>query len=81
MTGAAIGAGAVAADMGVMGGVHKGSPAGAELVAATLGTLPITGVGLLAIVPGMVDCCVAMDDTEFDLVGLKERAGIAGESA
>ena len=79
--GAATGAGAVAAGIGVMGGVHKGSPAGAELVAATLGMLPITGVGLLVTVPRTVDCCVAMDDTEFDLVGLKERAGRAGEGA
>ena len=73
------GAGAVAADMGVIGGVQRGSPAGAELVAATLGTLPIIGVGLLVITPGKLDCCVAMDDAELDLVGLKERAGIAGE--
>ena len=27
----------------------------------------------------MFDCCVAIDDAEFDRVGLKERAGMAGE--
>ncbi len=35
---------------GVIGGVVKGTPAGPELVAVTLGTVPIVGVGELPII-------------------------------
>jgi len=38
----------------------------AELVAATLGTFPSVGVGLLVIIPESV----AIDEVELDLVGL-----------
>lgn len=62
--------------MGVCGGVVIGKPTEAELVAATLGTFPKVGVGLLIIIPLAVcncDDCVAMDEAEFDLVGLGGR--------
>lgn len=74
--------GQLAIDIGVIGGVHKGRPAGAEFVAATLGTLPIVGVGLLAIMPAGVcinDDCVAIDEFELDLLGLTGRTAAAGE--
>lgn len=55
---------------GVIGGVLKGTPVGAELVAATLGTLPNVGVGLLPTNPAM---CVVTDDVEFERLGLGGR--------
>ena len=56
-------------DMGVCGGVVTGRPENKVLDAATLGTLPSVGVGLLVITPD----CVATDEAEFDLVGLGGR--------
>lgn len=58
--------------MGVCGGVVHGK-APNELVAATLGTLPKVGVGLLVITPPepcACDDCVAIEDAELDRVGL-----------
>ena len=45
---------ALAVDIGVIGGVDSGSIGTVELAAATLGTLPNVGVGLLAISPAGV---------------------------
>lgn len=72
--------------MGVCGGVVIGKPTEAELVAATLGTFPNVGVGLVMITPLAVCNCedwVAMEEAEFDLVGLGGRPrGMAdGEGA
>ena len=53
-------------DIGVCGGVVHGKLLKAGFVAATLGTLPKVGVGLLII----WDDCVAIEDVELDLVGL-----------
>ena len=53
-------------DIGVCGGVVHVKLLKAGFVAATLGTLPRVGVGLLII----CDDCVATDDVELDLVGL-----------
>ena len=53
-----------------------GRPTEPELVAATLGTFPNVGVGLLMMMPLAVcicDDCVAIDEAEFDLVGLGGR--------
>ena len=58
--------------IGVCGGVVQGSVPN-ELLAATLGTLPSVGVGLLVMMPpelGKCDDCVATDDAELDRVGL-----------
>lgn len=63
-------------DMGVCGGVVVGKPTEAELVAATLGTLPNVGVGLVMMIPlAVCNCedCVAMDEAELDRVGLGGR--------
>ena len=68
-------------DIGVIGGVYKGSPAGPELLAVTLGTLPIVGVGsLITLVAGVCakEKVVATDEVEFDLLGLTGRP-IAGD--
>ena len=54
-------------DMGVCGGVVQGRPVKEGLTAARLGTLPIMGVGLL--ITGW-DVSVAIDEIEFDRVGL-----------
>jgi hypothetical protein len=64
------------ADMGVCGGVVRGSAEGwAECVAVTSGTDPSVGVGLLNIaVLCNVDCCVATELAELDRVGLAGRA-------
>lgn len=63
-----------------------GKPTEAELVAATLGTFPSVGVGLVMMIPLAVCSCedwVAMEEAEFDLVGLGGRpTGMAdGEGA
>ena len=55
--------------MGVWGCVVIGRPEKELLVAATLGTLPSVGVGLLVTMPD----CVATEEVEFDLVGLGGR--------
>ena len=55
--------------MGVRGGVVIGRPEKELLVAATLGTFPRVGVGLLVTIPD----CVATEEVEFDLVGLGGR--------
>lgn len=65
---------------GVNGGVHIGiPPIVPELVAATLGTELMTGVGLLITMPdsvaGAKDDCVATLDSELLLVGLPGRTG------
>ena len=62
-------------DMGVSGGVVHGSPLNDGFAAATLGTIPIIGVGLL--IMGCEDS-VAIDEMEFDRVGLGGGGG-AGE--
>ena len=57
---------------GVCGGVVHGRVPN-ELLAATLGTLPSVGVGLLVMMPPEPcrwDDCVATDEAEFDRVGL-----------
>lgn len=67
--------------MGVIGGVDNGRPPVEGLAAATLGTVPRVGVGLVAMIPVAVcmnDDCVAMDDAEFDRVGLVGRPGGPG---
>lgn len=64
-------------DIGVCGGVVHGRPLKDGLPAATLGTLPRVGVGLLLTI---CDDCVATDDVELDLVGLGGGRG-AGEGA
>ena len=64
-------------DIGVCGGVVHRRPLKDGLVAATLGTLPSVGVGLLLII---WDDCVAIDDVELDLVGLGGGSG-PGEGA
>ena len=59
-----------------------GNPTGAELVAATDGTLPIVGAGLLLMTAAGVctfDDCVAIDEVEFDRLGLGGRTLGAGE--
>lgn len=56
-------------DIGVCGGVVNGRPEKEVLLAATLGTLPNVGVGLLLTMPDWV----AIDDAELDLVGLGGR--------
>lgn len=70
-------------DMGVCGGVVHGRPGNEALDAATLGTFPSVGVGLLVITP--VELCswddeVMADDDELDLVGLGGLATGAGEN-
>ena len=62
-------------DIGVSGGVVSRRPADIELVAATLGTVPSVGVGLLVIGA----CTVAIEDVEFDLDGLGIRVKFAGD--
>jgi hypothetical protein len=64
-------------DIGVCGGVVQDKPLKDGFVAATLGTLPKVGVGLLLII---CDDCVAIDDVELDLLGLGGGSG-AGEGA
>ena len=59
-------------DIGVSGGVVHGSPAKDGFIAATLGTAPIIGVGLL--ITGWEDS-VAIDDMEFERVGLGGGGG------
>ena len=61
--------------MGVCGGVVHGRPLKDGLVAATPGTLPRVGVGLLTI----CDDNVATDEVEFERVGLGGGKG-AGEA-
>ena len=56
-------------DMGVCGGVVNGRPEKEVLAAATLGTFPSVGVGLLVMMPD----CVATEEVELDLVGLGGR--------
>lgn len=66
-------------DMGVCGGVVQGSPLkdGFELApAATPGTLPSVGVGLL---PMACEDSVAIEEIEFERVGLGGRGG-AGDA-
>lgn len=58
--------------LGVSGGVVMGTPVTLpEFVAAMPGTLPTMSGGLLTTPVGgtLEDCCVAMDDVEFDLAG------------
>ena len=55
--------------MGVCGGVVQGRPENDELPAATGGTVPTDGVGLLVTKP----CCVATDEVELDRLGLGGR--------
>lgn len=58
--------------IGVCGGVVQGRALN-EFAAATLGTLPRVGVGLLVIIPAepcACDDCVAIDDAELVRVGL-----------
>lgn len=55
--------------IGVCGGVVHGRLEKDEFAAATPGTVPRDGVGLLVIVPDWV----ATDEVEFDLVGLGGR--------
>jgi len=75
---------ALSGALGVIGGVDSGSPPLVEPAAATLGTVPSVGVGLLAIMPAgvcMKDDCVATEEFEFErlrLVVLVEETGIAG---
>lgn len=55
-----------------------------ELVAATLGTFPRLGVGLLMTTPAGVwakDDCVVMDEAELVLVGLIGRIDVTGGGA
>ena len=69
--------GALILDMGVMGGVYRGKLGGAEFVAATLGTLPRVRIGLLVTMPAgvcAIEDCVAIEEVEFDLLGLTGRA-------
>lgn len=69
--------------MGVCGGVVHGKPGNEALDAATLGTFPNVGVGLLVITPVQPCCCddgVMAEDDEFDLVGLGGLATGAGEN-
>ena len=63
-------------DIGVCGGVVQERPLKDGLAAATPGTLLKVGVGLLATA---WDDSVAMDDMEFDRVGLGGGGG-AGEA-
>ena len=63
-------------DIGVCGGVVHGRLLKDGLVAATLGTLPSVGVGLLLTI---WDDCVATEEVELDLVGLGGGKG-AGEA-
>ncbi len=69
-------------DMGVWGGVVRGRPTAAELVAATLGTVPSVGVGLLVMT--VLDVCaweamVATDEAEDERVGLDGRIAATGD--
>ncbi len=69
-------------DMGVWGGVVSGRPTAAELVAATLGTVPRVGVGLLVMT--VLDVCawedmVATDEAEDERVGLDGRIAATGD--
>ena len=64
---------ALMVDMGVIGGVERGNTPVDGFAAATLGTVPSVGVGLLAMIPTdvcMNELCVAIEDAEFDRVGL-----------
>ena len=70
-------------DMGVCGGVVHGKPVNEALDAATLGTFPRVGVGLLVITAAELcswDDGVMADDDEFDLVGLGRFATGRGEN-
>jgi hypothetical protein len=58
--------------MGVIGGVTMGRPLNDDPEAATLGMVPRVGVGALLIIVA-TDAWVAMEETEFDLVGLPWR--------
>jgi hypothetical protein len=62
---------------GVCGGVFIGGMVngGAVFIAVASGTWPRVGVGLLVIdcAPVCIDAIVAMDDCEFDRVGLPGR--------
>ena len=67
---------ALTVDIGVIGGVERGNAPVDGFAAATLGTVPSVGVGLLAMMPTdvcMKELCVAIDDAEFDRVGLVGR--------
>ena len=60
---------------GVWGGVVIGGIAigGAEFIAVANGTWPSVGVGLFVICEVCTDVIVAIDDCEFDRVGLPGR--------
>jgi hypothetical protein len=59
---------------GVSGGVVNGTPVTlAELVAVIAGTFPEMRGGLLTIVAGMAEDCVATEDVELDRVGEEGR--------
>lgn len=73
--------------IGVAGGVVQGRWPN-ELAAATLGTFPNVGVGLLVTIPPEPCACddtVVIDDAEFDRVGLGGRpiaaADVDGDGA
>ena len=60
--------------IGVCGGVVHGNPPNDVPGAATLGTFPTVGVGLLMMTCDVFCCCddgATLDDAEFDLVGLE----------
>ena len=63
-------------DIGVCGGVVHGRPLNDGLAAATPGTLPRVGVGLLLTI---CDDCVTTEDVELERVGLGGGSG-AGEA-
>ena len=71
--------------MGVCGGVGCGKPTRMDgFVAVTIGTWPSVGVGLLVTAGVCTDDMVAMEDWEFDRVGLPGLAvkkGAAGEGS
>jgi hypothetical protein len=57
--------------LGLCGGVVIGrTPGGVGLAAATSGTLPRVGVGLLLAKDVAVEARVAIEELEFDCVGL-----------
>jgi len=69
-------------DMGVWGGVVNGKPTAAELVAATLGTVPSVGVGLLVMT--VLGVCawegrVATEEADDERVGLDGRTAATGD--
>ncbi len=73
----------IAPDMGVCGGVVQGNPVNEELDAATLGTFPTVGVGLLVTTPVGVWICDGWertDEEELVLPGLGRLANGEGEN-